>query len=195
MLPRHSHTGRLALLVLLAALAVPAVMRPAAAAPAVPALAATAAVVSTAPVLRSAPAARPAPGAALRVSKLSFTIGHRVFTEFRDQVSVKLHESFRAGDSEYSAKAVEFQPDFTMDLKSRKVTSRSSEPRNPAVRVIVWKNGVPQDTSWAFLNMPPHYARNSMLAFRLTHVEFENHAAIDAPRDTAVTARAGGAKP
>jgi hypothetical protein len=195
MVPRQFHAGRLAILVLLAAIAVPVVMGSAVAAPASTALAATTSALTPAPVIRSAPAARPAPGAALRVSKLSFTIGHRVFTEFRDQVSVKLHESFRAGDSEYSAKAVEFQPDFTMDLKSRKVTSRSSEPRNPAVRVIVWKNGVPQDTSWAFLNMPPHYARNSMLAFRLTHVEFENHAAIDAPKDSTVTARAGGAKP
>ena len=180
----HMHgfrTRTIAALVTLALLALPGTGRAAAG--------------TTTPGTPGTPAARSAPATALRVSKVSFTIGHRVFTEFRDQVSVKLNESFRAGDTEYSAKAVEFQPDFTMDLKSRKVTSRTAEARNPAVRVIVWKNGTPQDTSWAFLNMPPHYGRNSMLAFRLTRVEFENHAAIDAPRDTTATVRAGGAKP
>lgn len=149
---------------------------------------------AAAPLSVAAAAAPPAAAPAaprLKVAKVSLVIGHRVFPDFRDMVSVKLHESFRVGDTEYSARAVEFQPDFTMDLKSRKVTSRSQEPRNPAVRVIVWKNGTPQDTSWAFLNMPPHYARKSMLAFRLTRVEFENHAAVDAPKDTSAVVRGG----
>lgn len=154
-----------------------------------------AALLAAVTAAHAAPAAKPAAGGPLRVSSLSFLIGHRVFTDFKDRATVKMHQSFRVGDTEYSAKVVEFQPDFTMDLKSRKVTSRSPEPRNPAVRVIVWKNGTPDDTSWAFLNMPPHYGRHSMLAFRLMRVEFENHAAVDAPKDTTVTARAGGAKP
>lgn len=136
-----------------------------------------------------------APAAPLKVSTVSFVVGHRVFPDFRDQVTAKLHETFRVGDTEYSAKVVEFQPDFTMDLKTRKVTSRSAEPRNPAVKVIVSKNGAPEDTSWAFLNMPPHYARKSMLAFRLVRMEFLNHAPIDAPKDSVSTAHAGGAKP
>ena len=146
-----------------------------------------------------APAAKPAVGGPLKVSRVSFLIGHRVFTEFRDQASVRMHESFKVGDTEYTAKVVDFQPDFTMDLKTRKVASRSAAPNNPAVKVIVWKNGTPNDTSWAFLNMPPHYGRKSMLAFRLMRLEFENHAAIDAPKDsTAVTTaspHAGGVKP
>ncbi|MEQ1831982.1 MAG: hypothetical protein ABL977_02920 [Candidatus Eisenbacteria bacterium] len=144
----------------------------------------------------AAPAAKAAPGAKLKVTNMTMVVGHRAFTDFRDRVTVKLGETFRVGDSEYSAKVVEFQPDFTMDLKTRKVTSRSQEPKNPAAKVYVWKNGAPDDTSWAFLNMPPHFGRNSMLAFELTHVEFENHAAVDAPRDTGkVTVKAGGHKP
>lgn len=137
-----------------------------------------------------------APGSAtrLKLTRASFVIGHRVFTDFRDVVSAKPHESFRVGDTDYTAKVVEFQPDFTMDLKTRKVTSRTQEPKNPAVRVIVWKHGTPDDTSWAFLNMPPHYGRKSMLAFRLTRLEFENHAPIDAPKDTSAVVRGGAAK-
>jgi len=136
---------------------------------------------------------RQAPAAPLKVSTVSFVIGHRVFTEFRDQVTVKMNEDFRVGDSDYSARVVEFQPDFTMDLKNRRVTSRSQAPHNPAVRVRVWKSGAPDDTLWAFLNMPPHFARNSMLAFRLTELTFANHAPVRATEDT--TARSGGHQP
>lgn len=153
----------------------------------------TLALLAAAPLALAAPATTPAPSAkraAPRVATVSFVIGHRVFTSFRDQVTVRMQQTFRVGDSEYSAKVVEFQPDFTMDLESHKVTSRSSEPKNPAVRVIVWKNGAPEDTAWAFLNMPPHFARHSMLAFQLTQLTFENHPPLAARRDS--TAKGAG---
>jgi hypothetical protein len=73
---------------------------------------------------------------------------------------------------------VEFVPDFSMDLKSKKVVSRSNELRNPAFRIIVRERGVPQDTSWAFVNMPPHFARNSMLAFKVLRVDFTGRAPL-----------------
>jgi hypothetical protein len=107
-----------------------------------------------------------------------------VFTDFRDEVVVKMNEEFRVGDSDYSAKAVEFQPDFAMDMKTKKISSRSNAPNNPAVRIFVKKNGAPDDTSWAFLNMPPHFARHSMLAFKLERIEFENHDPVEAPKDS-----------
>lgn len=148
------------------------------------------------PAKPAAPAATAAQNAKLKVARLTMVVGHRAFTDFRDRVTVKPNETFRVGDSEYSAKVVEFQPDFTMDLKNRKVTSRSQDPRNPAAKVYVWKNGAIDDTSWAFLNMPPHYGRHSMLAFQLTRVEFENHAAVGTPKDSAsATTAAGGQRP
>lgn len=148
------------------------------------------------PAAPAAKAAAPAAGPKLKVARLSMIVGNRAFPDFRDRVTVKMHESFRVGDSQYSAKVVEFQPDFAMDLKSHKIMSRSQEPNNPAVKVFVWKNGAPDDTSWAFLNMPPHYGRHSMLAFQLTRIEFENHAAVESALDTTkITVKAGGHQP
>ena len=121
-----------------------------------------------------------APAETLRVDRCTLTVGHRVFTDFRDRITVPLHEEVVIGDSDWSAEVVEFQPDFTMDLATRKVGSRSLAPHNPAVRVIVSKGGTPQDTSWAFLKMPPHFGRKSMLAFQLTRVTFTNHAPVEA---------------
>ena len=124
--------------------------------------------------------------------RFTLVIGHRAFVDFRDRVEVALGEEFQVGDTDYSAKVVEFQPDFAMDLETRTVLSRSQEPRNPAARVLVWRNGAPNDTSWAFLKMPPHFGRRSMLAFQLKRVTFRNHAPVEAdsamlaaPRPTA----------
>ncbi|MCE9626621.1 MAG: hypothetical protein K8R56_01745, partial [Candidatus Eisenbacteria bacterium] len=74
-------------------------------------------------------------------------------------------------------------------------TSRTLAPNNPAVRVLVWKNVAPDDTSWAFLKMPPHYGRKSMLAFQLTKVEFTNHATIEADSALIAPRPAAAAKP
>ena len=137
------------------------------------------------PVAPAAPVAMPAE--TLQVDSCTLVVGHRVFTEFRDRITVPLHDEVLIGDSDWSAEVVEFQPDFTMDLSTRTVTSRSLAPRNPAVRVIVSKAGTPTDTSWAFLKMPPHFARRSMLAFQLTRVSFKNHAPVEA--DSALLAR------
>lgn len=141
---------------------------------------------TAAPATMAAPAA-PAPAETLRVDRCTLTVGHRVFTDFRDRIEVPLHDEVVIGDSDWSAEVVEFQPDFTMDLATRQVASRSLAPRNPAVRVIVSKGGTPQDTSWAFLKMPPHFGRKSMLAFQLTRVTFTNHAPVEA--DSAMLAR------
>jgi len=124
-----------------------------------------------------------ATGKTLRMSTVTLHIFHRVFPNFHDQVRARLQQEFRVGDSEYTGTIVEFVPDFTMSLKTHRITTRSQEPLNPAWRIVVRKNGVPQDTTWAFLNMAPHFARRSLIGFIATRVTFENHAPV-ASRDS-----------
>ena len=121
--------------------------------------------------------------AAPRVRTVTFGIRHRVFADFAQLSEVRMKEQFQVGDSPYTARAVEFVPDFSLDLDTRRVVSRSNEPKNPAFRVIVTEKGVPSDTAWAFLNMPPHFSRRSMLAFQVLRIEFVNRPAL-AARDT-----------
>lgn len=160
--------------------AAPGATRPAA--PAKPAAAAR-------PATTSAPATTRSAGVSLVPERFTLVIGHRAFVDFRDRVEVALGEEFQVGDTDYSAKVVEFQPDFAMDLETRTVLSRSQEPRNPAARVLVWRNGAPNDTSWAFLKMPPHFGRRSMLAFQLKRVTFRNHAPVEADSATLAAPR------
>jgi len=130
------------------------------------------------------PASAPtSPAARLKLHAVDLHIFHRVFPDFHDQVSAGLRQEFRIGDTEYTGTVIRFVPDFTMDLKTGRITTRSEEPRNPAFRIVVRKNGVPQDTAWAFLNMPPHFGQRSLLAFLAVRATFDNHEPV-ASRDT-----------
>lgn len=119
-----------------------------------------------------------APGSRLRVKQAVIGIRHRAVHDFYDEATVKLGEEFPVGDTEYRAKVLRFVPDFGIDLETRKVFSRSERPDNPAMQIATWEKGVPHDTSWAFLNFPPHFSKRALLAFQVLRIEFENHAPV-----------------
>ncbi len=121
------------------------------------------------PAARAAAApAKPGP----RLASVTLGIRHRVFQDFRDLQTVKLRKPFRIGDTDYSAVVMEYVPDFTMELKTHRVVSRSGEPNNPAFKIVVRLKGKAQDTTWAMLKMPPHFSRNSMLGFKVARIDF-----------------------
>jgi hypothetical protein len=131
-----------------------------------------------APVASSAPGPALKPGEKLRMKSVTLHVFHRVFRNFHDQVQARLKQEFRIGDSEYTGTITEFVPDFAMGLESHKVMTRSQEPNNPAFHIVVRKNGVPVDTTWAFLNMAPHFTRRALVGFIATQVTFENHPTV-----------------
>jgi len=118
------------------------------------------------------------PGEKLKMKSVRLHVFHRVFRNFHDQVEARLKQEFRIGDSDYTGVITEFVPDFAMGLESHKVMTRSQEPNNPAFHIVVRKNGVPVDTTWAFLDMPPHFTRRALVAFIATRVTFENHPTV-----------------
>ena len=107
-----------------------------------------------------------------RVRSVTLGIRHRVFPDFAEQSEAVIGRAFQIGDTRFSATVTEFEPDFVIDPTRHSITSRSIEPRNPAFRLIVREGGVPQDTTWAFLNMAPHFMRNSLLAFEILRIDF-----------------------
>jgi hypothetical protein len=107
-----------------------------------------------------------------KVLKVSLGVRHRVFPDFAEKCEAVMGKSFQIGDTRFSATVTDFEPDFVIDLPTHSITSRSIEPQNPAFRLIVREQGQPQDTTWAFLNMPPHFARNSLLAFEILRIDF-----------------------
>lgn len=145
--------------------------------------------------LLAAPAARaatPAPAATHgpKLEAVTFGIRHRVFHDFRDVQKVKLNQTFLLGDSEYSARVIQYLPDFQMDLEHHKFFSLSDQPRNPAFRVVVSRGKAPHDTSWAFLKSPPHFSAKSYFSFEVLRIDFVGYPPLLA--DTTAAAPAGG---
>ncbi|HEY3215289.1 MAG TPA: hypothetical protein VGK93_02225 [Candidatus Eisenbacteria bacterium] len=107
-----------------------------------------------------------------RLSTVTFGIRHRVFHDFSDRQMVKLNQDFILGDTEFSARVVQYVPDFQMDLRRHKIFSLTDQPNNPAFKIVVRKNKVPHDTTWAFLKSPPHFGARSYFAFQVLRVDF-----------------------
>jgi hypothetical protein len=128
-----------------------------------------------------------------RVSTVTFGIRHRVFHDFSDRQMVKLNQDFLLGDTEFSARVVQYVPDFQMDLKRHKIFSLSDQPNNPAFKIIVRKGKVPQDTTWAFLKSPPHFGARSYFAFQVLRIDFVGRPPLGA--DTTLAAPNAGASP
>ncbi len=130
------------------------------------------------------PATAPIASHAAPVKTVTLAMRHRIFKNFSDVQTVTLQKEFPVGDSDFSARVIRYVPDFAMELKTGKVISRSNEPKNPAFQIIVREKKVPQDTTWAFLNLPPHFGRKSMLAFKIVRIDF-----VGAPPVVADTTR------
>lgn len=130
------------------------------------------------------PAAKPATKtAAAPVTKVKMRMRHRIHAGFMEEAEVALRQDFPIGDTEYSGRILRYVPDFTMD--KGKVSSRSNEPRNPAFQIVVKENGAPHDTSWAFLNFPPHFSHKSILAFQVLRIDFSGRPSVFARSDSA----------
>ena len=123
-------------------------------------------------------AAPPSGKPAAKLRNVTLAIRHRVFHEFADQQAVELNQDFVVGDTKYTARVVQYVPDFAMDLSTGKVISRSQEPRNPAFKIVVREGKAYRDTTWAMLSLPPHFARNSYLAFKVMRIDFIGREAL-----------------
>jgi hypothetical protein len=123
---------------------------------------------------------------------------HRAFEYFVEDHTVSMQELFQVGDSEFAGQVLRYVPDFAMATDTRRILSRTPEPNNPAFQIAVFRDGEPSDTTWAFLNMPPHFAKNSMLAFQVLKIEFEDRDPLwnrDTTRAKLVPMKTGSDKP
>jgi hypothetical protein len=81
-----------------------------------------------------------------------------------------------------------------MDLASRRYFSLTAQPNNPAFRIAVKKGKVAQDTTWAFLNNPPHFGAQSIVGFQVLRVDLPGRAPV-LPDTTSRLFKPGGRAP
>jgi len=110
---------------------------------------------------------RPEPGfVTLRVT-------HRVYVDFEDTLTVKLHERHVVGDTEFSCEVLEFYPQFAINDSTKAIVSLSDEPKNPAFKIAVYENDEKKEDTWAFYGIDiPHFGRTSYLAFKVLSFEY-----------------------
>jgi hypothetical protein len=95
-------------------------------------------------------------------------LGNRLFPDWKEERGVRLHEHFVIGDTEYTAVVTKLLPDFR--IIDGKAGSLSPQMNNPAARVMVYHDSSVADSSWAFLNFPPHFSPRSFFTFQLKEV-------------------------
>jgi len=108
--------------------------------------------------------AQPDSGLAFRVE-----IGSRLYPEWREEQRLHLGELFYLGDSEYTARLRRFVADLRIGEKGE-ILSASADLANPAVQVFVYHDSTTADSTWAFLNFPPHFSPRSFFTFQLKEV-------------------------
>jgi hypothetical protein len=120
---------------------------------------------------------------------LVIQIGNRLYPTWAETTRVHLNEPFHIGDTEFTAVVTEFLPDFRIiDGEIISVTDRLA---NPAAHVVVHGDSAAADSSWAFLNFPPHFSPRSFFTFQLKEVIGYEPLLAEAP--DSVTAHGGPA--
>lgn len=128
-------------------------------------------ILKTAILALLAPAGAASAAAAPADSSLVLVVevGSRLYPEWHEEVRVRLGETFFLGDSEFTARLRRFVPDFRIS-DTGEIGSASRELANPAARVVVYHDTTATDSSWAFLNFPPHFSPRSFFTFKLKEI-------------------------
>jgi hypothetical protein len=109
------------------------------------------------------------------VQELTIAVRHRVFPGYYEEFQVEMGQKFQLSDTDYFARAVDFVPDFAINLSDRKVFSRSDSLNNPAVKLIVYRGKEKLEEVWAFQKIEaPHFSPQSMLGFKLLDFKIED---------------------
>ena len=114
--------------------------------------------------------AAPKPVPAITDTTLRFVIeaGNRLYPEWKEEHTVGIGEKFFLGDTPLMGSVKQFLTDFR--IIDGKMLNLSAALNNPAIQVFVLADTGAVDSSWAFLNFPPHFSSSSFYSFQLKEV-------------------------
>ena len=109
-------------------------------------------------------------GAIIADTTLVFRVeaGHRLYPDWHEEHQVGLGEEFWLGDLPFRAVIRSFMSDFK--IIDGKIVNPSPDLENPSVFLVVLGDSAAVDSSWAFLNFPPHFSPDSFFTFQLKEV-------------------------
>lgn len=84
------------------------------------------------------------------------------------RMDVPLSTPVKIPGTEVTVVVTDFIADFVYDLETKTAASRSEEHRNPAVKIVVYRDGVPQFDQWLmFRGMEGHSSKDEEYDFRV----------------------------
>ena len=95
--------------------------------------------------------------------------GSRLYPDWKEERRVHIGENFVLGDTKNEAFVEALYPDFR--IVAGKGASIADSLGNPAIRVFVQRDSALVDSTWAFLNFPPHFSPKSFFTFQLKGIE------------------------
>ena len=107
--------------------------------------------------------------------RVTLKVGHRLYPDFTEELTVELNERFAISDEGFEAVITRHLPDFAIQIKDgeKKIFSKSIEPNNPALWIVVYEDSVAVDSVWAFsVKGAPHYSRTSYIFFEILGMEY-----------------------
>lgn len=110
-------------------------------------------------------------------------------SHYLKKIEVKLGEKFTLSKENIQFSVTHFVPDFIIDSNNQ-VTSRSSQPNNPAAFIQGWEEGKSVFSGWIFARFPNfdriHSSKETDLHFELKDFETDQISVIQAAKDPGV---------
>ena len=108
-----------------------------------------------------------------QVSSVTVDIGHRMHTDFYQQILTKMNKREQVGDSDLFFEVIAFYPHFAYVDSTKEIVSLSDEPKNAAFKIRVYENDEVLEDAWAFFTInAPHFFPTSYLTFEVTNFEY-----------------------
>ena len=102
-------------------------------------------------------------------------IGHRMYPDFSETIETTMGPRHQISDTDFFFEATEFYPHFAIVTKDsiNTIVSLSEEPKNVAVKIVVFKDDEQIEETWAVYKVKiPHYHRTSFLKFEIAGFEY-----------------------
>jgi len=94
--------------------------------------------------------------------------GHKLYPDWKEEHEVHLNQEFWLGDLPFRGVIRWFLPDFK--IIDGRITNASPALENPSIFVVVLGDTAAVDSSWAFLNFPPHTSQTQFFTFQLEEI-------------------------
>ncbi len=100
---------------------------------------------------------------------------------------VRVGSMFHVGETDYDVRILRYEPDFFIDMETRKVASRSDQPNNPALQVQI-DQGDATRKQWIFAKFPGQtFDKQGKSSLRLTYLRSEGGPIKDYKSELVVT--------